>query len=394
MARQAIVDKQRRRVGYELLFRGGLDNIAHVDDGDSATSRVLVGSMTGVSLEKLTDGAPAFINFTRNLLVGLDAELLPLSTVIEVLEDVRIDDELLACLERFRERGLRLALDDFLLNSKSERVVPLANYVKIDVLNTPASEVAGMVQRLSGKGCQLVAEKVEDYDMFERCREQGFDFFQGFFLHRPEMVKGVVNRPGTTAVLRLLNALNDPEVEFQSLENIIASDPSLGYKLLRIVSSAGVAGRTINSLRQALQLLGLKALKSWGIVLVMAGLEDKPRELLRGLLVRARTCQQLAWMTGESDADAWFTVGLFSGLDALLDASLEDLVQSLRLEPHLREALLFGRGPAGEALTRVIAHEHGEWADGQESRISAEHLSQAYADALAWADKTLAQVYG
>ena len=393
MARQAIVDGRRRRVGYELLFRGGLDNIARIDDGDQATSRVLVGSMSGMSLDQLTDGAPAFINFTRNLLLGLDATLLPKEAIVEVLEDVRVDQALIESLKRFRQHGVRLALDDFLLADHNKALLPLANYIKIDVLNTPAEEVDAMLAAMRGKGSTLIAEKVEDYDMFERCKAQGFELFQGFFLHRPEMVSGVVDRPGTAAVLRLLNALSDPDADLRELEAIIASDPALGYKLLRIASSAGVAARPVNSLQQALQLLGLKALKSWGIVLVMAGLEDKPRELLRGLLVRARTCQQLAWLTGERHADTWFTIGLFSGLDALMDVPMKSLVGALKLDEPVRIALLQHQGSAGEALAAVIAHEQGHWAsDG--AGIAAQHLAQAYTDGLAWADETLRRVYG
>src|SRR5690606_38576097 len=150
----------------------------------------------------------------------------------------------------------------------------------------------------------------------------GFDLFQGYFLARPKIIKGCKITENKQAVLQLLSVLHDPEVSLDRVEKLVARDPMLSYKLLRLVNSAAFAlPRTIESLRQAITLLGLDIIKNWVNLLAMANLGDKPIELSIAALTRARMCEIIAAkMTGRPRQDTFFTVGLLSTLDAFMDA--------------------------------------------------------------------------
>ncbi|MEI9975476.1 MAG: EAL domain-containing protein [Ignavibacteriota bacterium] len=208
LARQPIYDAARKIHGYELLFRRGDASEADVLDGTVATAQVMLNATIDIGVDKIAGRELVFINCTRTILMA-EPIIPPDRCVLEVLEQVEIDDDLLKRIDVLRRRGYRIALDDFTLDGKLTAALPVADYIKLDVLALTADELERHVC-VRRPGQRLVAEKIDCEAMMERCIALGFDLFQGYFLRRPETVKGAHLPTSKLAALRLIGACQDP----------------------------------------------------------------------------------------------------------------------------------------------------------------------------------------
>jgi len=388
-ARQPIFDDRLRVSAYELLFRRPNQTTAQFVDGDHATARVVVGAFVDVGLDRVFVDHPAFINCTRSLLSSdVLCTLPPGRVVLEVLEDIDYDDDLLANMIRLRDLGYRFALDDFSWRPGAERVVPLADYVKLDVMALGLDGVAAQIKLLSGYRGTIIAEKVETQEEKTRCAELGCHLFQGYFLERPSNLDGAAMPASRQSILKLVARIFDPEVGLPEIERIIASDVGLSFRVLRIINSAYYhMPREVTSIRQAIALLGLRFTRMWVSLIALADLGDAPAEVITGACIRARMCQRLAEITGRQDTDPYYISGLFSMLDAIVQRPLTDVVTDLPLTREVHDALLGKPGPIGDALSCVLALEKGRWEDVQFEKLDAKHVQQAYIEALTWAQQ-------
>ncbi len=384
IARQPIFDQKQRVYGYEILFRDSRRNIASVFDGDRATSQVITDTFLEIGLDKLVGSKYAFFNLTRNFLIN-DTDF-PLSSAhvgLEILETVEVDDKLVKSVERLVDQGFKIALDDFEYREEVVPLLPLAHLVKIDILDRSREQLAEEVSKVRQYPARLVAERVETQEAFDMAVELGFDYFQGYFLCEPELLERKRLPDNKLSILRVLAKLQDPDVGPKELEAIIKQDVALSYKLLRCVNSAyyGVS-LEIKSIQHAIVYLGLPAVRNWVRLLVLAGLTDRPPELITIALTRGKMCEILSEHAPNLSREVAFTVGLFSVLDALLNAPLETILESVPLSEEIDRALLQGKGPYGVLLGFVKDYEQGNWDSIEDGPYPADAVKQAYIDAL------------
>lgn len=394
IGRQPIFDRDLEVYAYELLFRSGsLNQAADANapfDGDRATSQVIVNAFIEIGLDQIVGNRRAFINLTRSFVTAATPLPFPQDRVVlEILEDIEPDAEVLAGLRTLAGQGYQMALDDFVFQEDRQALLEVAHIVKIDLMAVPRETLQAEVARLRRHDVRLIAEKVETHEDFEQCRELGFDYFQGYFLSRPNIVQGRQLPPNRLAVLQLLARLQDPQADAGDIERLVAQDVALSYKLLRYINSAFFAlPKKIESIRQAVIYLGTRAIRTWVSLLVVAGLDDKPAALVAQAMQRARMCELLAQRARRPQPDAYFTVGLFSLLEALLDAPLESILDTLPFSDGIRDALLRQEGPYGEALACVIAYERGHFLKARFDRLGATEMTDTYLAATHWADQS------
>lgn len=393
-ARQPIFNRNLEVIAYELLFRSQESDITAVN-GDHASSHVIFYAFGEHKITDVIGPHQAFINFTRNLLIA-PPPLSPTQLVVEVLETVQADDAVIAGLKQLREAGYQIALDDFLLNENTKVLLEFADIVKIDVLALSEDDVRTHVEYLRKLKVKLLAEKVETYEMLERCKQQGFDYFQGYFLSRPQIIEGLKIDDNRTAILQLLAKLTSPMADFDDVVQTIAIDPTLSYKVLKLVNSASVGlRREINSLSHAVAMLGLNQIRNWAIFLLLISNNDKPRELCALSLSRAKWCELLGTrIYGRASGDVGFTVGLLSNLDAFLDMPMEQLTEKLHFSEQVKTALTNHSGKIGDILQLAILHEQGRWRDMNwtflgEHQLTEEDLNTIYTSAVSWAERML-----
>lgn len=387
LARQPIFDLDRDVFAYELLYRSGKMGMANGFDADKATSTVIANTFLNIGIEGISNGKPVFINLPRSFITGeLPLELDPAMVVLELLEDISADTQALHGLQQLAKRGYHIALDDFVLGPHNADFVPYAKFIKVDVLNLSDDELRRQTIQLLPSGVPLLAEKVEDEVRFQLCKTLGYSYFQGYFFSKPLLIEGRELSSNQMTMMNILAKLQNPQCKVDDLEKIVASDIGLSFKLLRIINSSyyGI-GRTVDSIQQALILLGFNTLKKWVTLITLASTAARSSELMVLALLRARHCKNLAERTG-SNVDSAFTVGMFSLLDAILDQPLPTLVNELPLTPEVKAALLAGEGELGELLSAVICYERGEF-----DRISPEYtcdslIAECYTEAMIWCD--------
>ena len=388
IARQPIFDHRMRIFGYEILYREGPRPVPHYNlDGDQATSNVLIDMFTYHDLDRLIGGYRAFINLTPTFLY--DPSILPLSRdrlVLEVLEDIAVNSELLEALNKLTHQGYTLALDDFILNDQTRPLLPLADIIKVDIQQVSAEELRSYVAEFRPFGAKLLAEKVETHEELDFCRSLGFHYFQGFFLSRPRVLKARRLPADRIRVLNLLRRLQDPDLNFDELAELVAEDVYLSYRLLRLINSAYFPiRRKVESIQRAVVYLGLNGVRTWATWIALAGIHDKPSELKVVALARARMCALLCDALGGSHRDRYFTVGLFSAVDALLDLPMAKALEPLPLAEDVRDAILDHRGHLGRALEATLGYEQGDWEKADQLALPAARVKEIYLDSLEWA---------
>jgi EAL and modified HD-GYP domain-containing signal transduction protein len=393
VGRQPIYDGRLRVAGYELLYREGKEN-ATQERTTETTAKLLFSAVIEVGLEKLVGKHPAFINLTADMLTAIRQFSPPRDRVVfEVLEDVANTEAVVSAIKELKSAGYRLALDDFAYTPSQQALLPYADIVKVDVLQSRFGDLLTLVRRLKRMNLTLVAEKVENLTQFQVCKDLGFDWFQGHFLSRPHVIRAKTLSPNKAAVLQLLARLSDPNVRLEELEAIISRDVALSYKLLRCINSAYYAlPRKVESIREAILFLGTQTIISWVSLVALAGFAEKPPELFAIALIRAKMCERLGILTKSRQPDKYFTVGLLSVLDVLMDMPMEDLVRVLPLSEDVN-AVLLGRdreSPLGRALVCTLAYEKGDWDAVGQFGLETAVLSHAYIEAVGWASETTA----
>jgi len=392
VARQPIFDQDRKIYAYELLFRTGMSNAFPGVDGDEATSSLLSSSFFTVGIEQIASGHKAFINFTEDMLVsGVPAMFPRECVVVEVLEDVRPTDEVIGACRDLAAKGYILALDDFVYADNLAPLIELAQIIKVDFRLTPLDEIKEMVTTLKQYPCKLLAEKIETYEEFSLAKDMGFVYFQGYFFSKPEVLKNKDIPTSQLALLQLIVEVNRAEFEVPDIEKLVNQDISISFKLLKYLNSAYYSRpQPITSIRQAIAFLGERGTKLFVSLIATSKLsEQKPDELIRTSCIRARFLERIG-RDRNLDPGDFFMLGLFSLLDAMLDASMETLMQQLPLSPAITEALAYKKGELYPYLQLIELYGAGEWdkldVAMEELHFDEHKIMDFYLDAVLWAD--------
>lgn len=386
VGRQPIFRRDQSIYGYELLFRSdALTNAARMD-GNNATAQVIHNTLLEIGIDDLVGGHYAFINMPRDILLsGMTSLLPPGRIVIEVLENEAVDEALVKAVAEHAARGFAVALDDFVYSPQWEALLRHATIIKFDVRNSAAEEIVRQLDLMRGHNYKLLAEKVETEAEFQRYRNLGFDYFQGYFFSKPAIVSQDRLPDNHVALLQLLAVLQDPDVAIKEVEKLITQTVTLNYKLFKYLNSAFLGkSRTIQSIHQAIVYLGLNHIRQLASLITLMGVDDKPSELVRAGLVRAKLCELLCMHTRKTNPEAFFIVGLFSILEALMQHPLDQILAKLPLPAHVTAGLLHREGAEGAALDCAIACEQCDWKRIRFEGMDAGELSSAYLDAIKW----------
>jgi EAL and modified HD-GYP domain-containing signal transduction protein len=364
IARQPVFDVHKKLFAYELLFRQTLGLSLGELSGDRATTSLLSTAFLTEGIEKIAGNRPCFINFTENLLLKEIAHSFPKNKIIvEILEDVEPTPEVIEACRHLSQMGYILALDDFVYAKELLPLVELTNIIKIDYRLSTPQEIERLQYRLSRFSIKYLAEKVESYEEFEHARKLGFHYFQGYFFAKPESLRITEIASNKTSLLRLLMEVNKRETSVERLEKIIEADVAISYKLLRYINSAFFyLLNQVDSIRQAIVYLGEREIRRFVTLVIVSELAaDKPTELVRLSVIRARWCELLAEHSQRAqDVSEVFLLGLFSLIDAILDTPMEQMMEKLPLSDEVKEALTLRQGPLAPFLQAVVFYEQGD----------------------------------
>ncbi|MDA0166167.1 HDOD domain-containing protein [Solirubrobacter ginsenosidimutans] len=351
VVRLPVVDGRREVIAYELI-----------GDGD------VLGGFSPAALLELGAGRPVWVGLDTAAPPELDRS----RTVLQVTPSTPVEQAV-----ALTAQGFALALDGF---DGAAELLDHCGIVKVGVAGREDEDLRALLAEPASRGLTLVATGVAGAEEFTRCRLLGFSHFQGEFFARPAGEQG---GGGAIGSLQALGELTTSDASFEQLERIISADVGLSVGLLRHVNSAFFAlPRKIDTVREALTLLGPRAVRRWATVVALSSVPEAPDQLVALALLRGRMCELLGRGMSEEERDRLFTVGLFSVADALLDASMEHVLETLPFSDEITGALLRLEGPLGRTLGTVLRYEQGHF---PETGDPAE-LAEAYLGALKWAD--------
>jgi EAL and modified HD-GYP domain-containing signal transduction protein len=390
VARQPIYDSAMAVMAFELLYRPSpSETKARIVDPRQATLEVISSAALEIGLDRLSGGQPVHINFPMELLVDVpDLPLPPNLVVIEVLEDVRAEPEVVEGIRKLRARGHRIALDDYSTQVSDPRLLEFADIVKLEITHPPAGELERLVKELKPRGVQLIAENVETPEDFEACVALGFAGFQGYFLQHPQTFRAKRVPSSRLSTLRLVASLSNEQYSIDEVELLISQNVSMSYHVLRCINSSYYSlPRKVDSIRQAIVILGLDHLRQLCCLLCLQGFDDRPPSLFVNAMTRARMCEQLGRLGGAKDTGPYFITGLFSLLNAMVGMPTQKIVEELPLSPAVSRALVAGEGDLGKALKCTRAYERAAWDHVTYRDLPPALIRAAYVDALFWAEQ-------
>jgi len=390
VARQPIYDSAMAVMAFELLYRPSpSETKARIIDPRQATLEVISSAALEIGLDRLSGGQPVHINFPMELLVDVpDLPLPPNLVVIEVLEDVRAEPAVVEGIRKLRARGHRIALDDYSPQVSDPRLLEFADIVKLEITHPPAAELAKLVKELKPRGVQLIAENVETPEDFESCVALGFTGFQGYFLQHPQTFRAKRVPSSRLSTLRLVASLSNEQYSIDEIELLISQNVSMSYHVLRCINSSYYSlPRKIESIRQAIVILGMDHLRQLCSLLCLQGFDDRPPSLFLNAMTRARMCEQLGRLGGAKDTGPYFITGLFSLLNAMVGMPTQKIVEELPLSPAISRALVAGEGDLGKALKCTRAYERAAWDHVAYGNLPPALIRAAYVDALFWAEQ-------
>jgi len=358
LGRQPILDRNQVIVGYELLFRSeGLDYAAF-ESYSHASASVITNVLSTFGIQEVLGGKFGFINVHLGLLLSEMLELLPISqSVLELLEIIKLDDQVVERCRELKKLGFMLALDDHEFSPECSEIYDVVDIVKIDILETDADQLQRSVAGLRRWPVKILAEKVETVEQFEACYRMGFDLFQGYFFERPVVLNQKRIDVSGMAMIKLLRQLT-MDATIEEIEETFKENPGLSYNLLRLVNSVATGMREkIKTLRHAITMLGTRHLHRWIQLSLFAGNDRRGinNPLLEMAAVRGRLMEILVKQKGSAGASAEqaeeaFMTGILSLLDVLFETPMREIIESLNLTDEVSMALLFRQGMLGTLL--------------------------------------------
>jgi EAL and modified HD-GYP domain-containing signal transduction protein len=357
LGRQPILDRNQNLFGYELLFRNEPVGPAHITTELSATAAVIAHA-SQLGMEKTIGDALGFVNVDADVIMTDIFSFLPREKlVLEVCATVQLTPRLLARIEELVGQGVRFALVD--VGGESETataLLPLVEYVKMDMRNTPLSTLMKLAPRFRQQKKKLVAEKVETREEFKDALDLEFDYFQGYYFSRPVIMSGKKLSPSQLAVMELMTLVTS-DADNIDIERAIKRDVSLALNLLRLVNTPAIGARQrIDSLSQAVTLLGRRQLQRWLQIMLYAEPSKRGHSMTPLLMLattRGRLLELLAGKLRQSQqhvAEIAFTVGIMSLMDTLFGMPMADILAQIPVNDEVSEALLYRGGFYGDLL--------------------------------------------
>ncbi len=386
ITRQPIYESDEVLHAYEIVSQAREQNGSLPTAADLDRLRDDLGTFSEVGLNQIVGNHQAFVNVSRDAVVaGYCQSLSKDRVVLEVLDDIVSDPALEDELWELSSIGYKIAVGNATEESVNDTGRSVADIVRVDVRDLSDEQLAAQVDALSRVSVRLLAENVDTYERFELCKKHKFDMYQGYFFCSPQNA-GTEIPVNRMAAVRVLGKLQNPDLSLNELEQTISTDLTLSYKLLRFANSAFIGlNRTVDSIKHAAKLVGMERIRLWASLLMFSKMEDKPRELMITAIVRGSMCERLAASANEGEKETFFTVGLLSVLDALMDRPMEEAIKDLPISNEIRSALTRREGSSGEALQCALAYERGEWDRVSYKDLRPMTIRSQYLDSLGWA---------
>ncbi len=369
IAKQPIFGRDQHIFGYELYYRND-DKDMSLPDRRLATASLLVNILNQIGLHTLVGSSKAFINIDSKILLTDIIYTIPKDRfILELYEDIQINQKEFECIKALHKNGYTFVLDNVNFDQtyikNITRVLPYVQYIKFDTTRTDIELLQENLGLFDGK--TLMAQKIESEYVLDAYKELGFEYFQGFHLAKPELIKKNRLDPHHLGVIRLFNLLQgsvsmpDICVQFEKQNEII-------LQLLQFVNSGGFDFDTnASSLCEMLERIGKKPLMQWLMLIVYAKsgrtsandinpssiVVQNRIDLMLGILKRMNKNDE------ELLTQARF-VALLSLLETVFEMPLPLILDELNVDNVIKDALLYQVGELGKLYALTLSLEKAD----------------------------------
>lgn len=354
IARQAIFDAKNNTIGYELLFRDSPENKFPAIDKNIATAKLIIQNHIHGDIQAICMDKKAFINFTEHCLINKYPLMFDnKSIVIEIVGHQTASDRLIKIVKFYHNKGYKIALNDYDLDEKWDVLFPYISILKIDIEQQNPKQVFKALSRMRPFNIKLAAEKVETVFQRQSLAEVGFNFFQGYFYHVPEIIEGQTLAPMKAQMLNLISETFKEPFSFNAVATIIGHDVNLSVGLLKMVNNVAVGTRVeITSLKQAAAYLGEDSLKQFVSILALSKLtSDNTDEIAKQSLITGKLMASMAAHEQFKEVREYaFITGLLSSMEVLLSMPMDEIMATMPLAEQIQMALISRDGLLGELL--------------------------------------------
>jgi len=366
IARQAILNEKSETIGYELLFRDSPDNKFPDIEHDVASSKLIIQNHIHGDIQKISMGKLAFINFTENCLIHKFPLMFDKSTiVIELVGQEKPTKKLLKIIKFYYDKGYKIALTEYDLAPHWDVLFPYIDMVKVDIEKVNPKRLIAVVARMKPFNVAIAAEKVETKYQKQTLTEVGFNYFQGYFYHQPEIIEGQALAPIKAQMLQLLNETFNYPLNYEAVAEIISHDVNLTIGLLKMVNNVATGTRVeITSLKQAAAYLGEDKLRQFVSILALSNLTSETTdEVCKQALITGKMMFALSDKGKfKSVSDLAFITGLLSAIEVMLSMPISEIVKTMPLARPIETALVTHAGLLGQLLdlttSYILGHDN------------------------------------
>lgn len=371
IVRQPIKDRENRIIGYEILYHG--ENSAFGEGGvstsnDFAAADTIYNFLT-MNTDKLLRGSLHFMTFTTTLLMKKSPRLFDKDElVIQIDDSVIIHPLAMHMIQQYKREGYKIAVNEFQFAPRYLAILDSIDYIKLNFQTMQEVTLKNIIEIAKSMDKKCIAVGVDREDLYERAMKFQVDAMEGTVVAEKMTQKTHSSGYMQSNFFRLTVAVIQDEPDIDEIERIISVDATLTYGLLRIANSRYFSLRSkVTSVRQAIMTIGMNELKQWVYLLSASNAENQmdegAEEFLRLSLMRANFCSSLmnyAKNMPISKSDAYL-MGMFSTLNYLIDAPLEEILQRIPLCDEVKEALLKHSGRCGMLYDLALCYERADW---------------------------------
>lgn len=395
LALHAVYARNQDVVAYDVSWEATDDSGDRNKGGLSRLNAQLMAGYSATRQGPANRVVPTVLKLTSDVLDEDLPELPRTHYIVEVAWQAHAETELIHALRRLAGQGYRLSISGLAPGcNASAELLGLVHMARLDIARLGLSNALQVKEELRHYSLDLLASNLQGRDQFKTCFEAGFHLFSGDLFGKPVPTPGRRIGNNKVVLLQLLAELQKTNASVGNLEAIAIKAPELAYRILRVVSSASVGlGRQIETLSQAIAMLGTEQLRRWVVLFLVDSEDNRPLELTRVMLVRGRMCELLAEILGRDMTLGHFMAGLLSQLDVLVDMPMKELLEQVPLNTEIRNALLERKGSPGEILAEVEHYEAGRF-DALKNLVPRSYYEVAYRHSTVWAEQALRALEG
>lgn len=390
--RLPIFDSLRHLWGYELSHVPG-KNIAIGSNEEN------IASGTYMALQEILDkGKKIMMKFSQtDILTNLPYALPPNRTVIKIINIDNLNKDIIKAIQQLKKDEYEIAVSWSMDYKKNKPVFDMGDIIDFNVSNQDEIKIAGLLHSNEKNDVKLLASNVDTSKLFEICSKTDFSLYQGAFFKQPENLSVKKLSSNATSRFRLMEVIEQENPDFEKVAKVIQSDVAISFKLMSYLNSASFGFRQkIESIKDAITMLGWRNMKNWLRVALLSDLAESPQssELIFLSVQRGKFLEQII-----IDHDFWgfkseslFLLGMFSLLDAMLNQPMTEIVKYLPLSGKIKKALCGDKNNEYYPLLSLAKYcEEARWEESSklvsQLGLDSKKVEIALHQAIEWANK-------